>query len=102
MIQERLVLYLSTMGKIIHIPADIASLGLATEATLSDLNSKHNTLGQKDSDGSMPVVLSDEQEDILVSSSENQITEMKMIIRCINELIDEQKKTNLYLQEINR
>lgn len=44
----------------------LASSGLATEATLSTLNNKFNTLGQKLSADSHPVVLSSEQEALLV------------------------------------
>lgn len=45
--------------------------GLAEEATLSDLNSKFNTLGQKASAASAPFVLSTEQEAILSSIDTN-------------------------------
>lgn len=91
------MLYL-TVGKVIHIPANFNEAGLATEATLSDLNSKHNTLGQKESNGSMPVVLSKDQEEILAAlASGNQV---RTIISSLNALVEQQMLTNNLLKAI--
>lgn len=83
------------MGKVIQIP-ELSTSDLAKESTqkqsrdlLLSIDSKHNTLGQKTSEGSMPVVLSEEQQKLLtkdatLSNLFTQLLEQQMIT---NELL---------------
>lgn len=84
------------MNRVVHIPPRLQTDGLATEETLQDLNSKHNTLGQKDSDDSMPVVLSSEQFQILLDGNISSY----QIHSSLATLIDLQRETLKYLKKI--
>ncbi len=69
----------------------------ATETTLSDLNSKFNTLGQKASDNSHPVVLSTEQEALL-----NQLRQLTDIIAVSAQNVDDIDNVTIVSNLLNK